>query len=244
MTQRAKRLIKNPSGYHSHGKTPEEKVHNFALFIKEHGWTGTWQRDEESRILTLKASNGDNEKIDIEWPEGQWWPDVWYSFAGNTIKCRNISHAAKLAQEPPDQDAMRRAASKRKKVALRHSVVGPNRAATGRTESGLPLDLPSPSSGLRSDMCASAEELIESLAVSLPFDKESTQAEVVAVLKRHRNPTITWVNRLTGQVHTGTIKSGGRNNRVTTTKEGKVIITFADPFGFHSVYVRSIIGFS
>ena len=79
---------------------------------------------------------------------------------------------------------------------------------------------------------------------SLPFDKESTVEEVVAALRQHRNPTIIWVNRISGNVNTAMMRTGKRHNSVTANKEGKVIIQFTDENGFHAVYVESIVGIS
>lgn len=214
------RIVHNPSGYHSSGATHKDKVNNFARFIKDFGWTGSWKEDEDSDILTLNATRGDNERIDIEWPATQWWPDVWYTFAGNTIKCRNISHAAKIAQDLPDADAMRRASQRRKRRISLPLSSGPAIAIPGDP----------------------GESLVESLATSLPWDKESPPDEVKTALLKHKNTTITWVNRLTGNVKSGMIKP--KNLRVTTNKEGKVIIEFADEFGFHACYADSVIGVS
>jgi hypothetical protein len=216
------RNIRNPSGYHSSGATHKDKVNNFALFIKDFGWTGKWKEDEDSLILTLIASRGDNERIDIEWPAPQWWPDVWYTFAGNTIKCRNISHAAKLAQALPDAETLRRASRRRRRSISLPLSSGPAIAIPGE----------------------SVESLTESLLTSLPFDKESTVEEVVAALRRHRNPTIVWVNRISGDVNSAMMRTGKRHNSVTANKEGKVIIQFTDEHGFHAVYVESIVGIS
>lgn len=216
---RKQRIIKNPSGYHSYGKNPKEKVHNFACFIKDFGWTGKWKEDEDSNILTLNAARGDNERIDIEWPATQWWPDVWYTFAGNTVKCRNISHAAKLAQDKPDASIMKRAAHRRKPRISSTNGSGPAIGIVG-------------------------DDLPGALATTLPFDKESTAGEVAAALKKHRNPTIIWVNRISGKVNSAMMRTGRRHNKVMTNKEGKVIVQFTDETGFHAVYVESIVGLS
>ena len=210
--------VKNPSGYHSFGATHKDKVNNFAKFIKDFEWTGKWYVDDDSEILHLNATRGDNERIDIEWPETQWWPDVWYTFAGNPIKCRNISHAAKLAQDLPDAERMRRASHR-----ARRSIALPLASGPGIAISELP-----------------AESLVERLSTSVPWDTESKAGEVKAALLKHRNTTITWVNRINGAVKSAIIKP--KNFKVTTNKEGKVIIQFADDFGFHACYADSVIG--
>lgn len=224
MTVRNK-VIHNPSGYHSHGKTHKEKVINFSLFIKEFGWSGTWNDDEESGILYMHATRGKNEKIDIEWPEKQWWPDVWYTYAGNSIKCRNISQAAKIGQEPPDSEKMR-AASRRLRRSGKPGIGLRGPGATGRPLPG------------EAGTDEAAADLIEELATSLPFDHESSPAEIKAVLKGRY---ITWVNTLSGATRQALVKPG-KHYKVTTTKEDKIVIEFADDHGFHSVYASSIIG--
>jgi hypothetical protein len=215
----AQRIIRNPSGYHSSGVTHKDKVNNFARFIKDFGWTGQWKEDPDSDILTLTATRGDNERIDIEWPDIHSSPGVWYTFAGNTIKCHNISQAAKLAQELPDAERMKRAAYRSKPRISSLNGSGPAIGIVG-------------------------DDLPGALATSLPFDKESTANEVAAALKKHRNPTIIWVNRISGKVNSAMMRTGKRHNKVTTNKEGKVIIQFTDETGFHAVYVESIVGLS
>jgi hypothetical protein len=217
---RGRRVIHNDSGYHSFGATHKDKVNNFALFIKDFGWTGKWREDEDSDILHLNATRGDNERIDIEWPQGQWWPDVWYTFAGNTIKCRNISHAAKLAQDLPDAAAMRRASQRSRRRIPSQFTTGPGIAIVGEP----------------------GESLVESLSTSLPWDRESKAGEVKVALLKHKNTTITWVNRINGAVKSGMIKN--KTLKVTTNKEGKVVIQFADEFGFHACYADTVIGVS
>jgi hypothetical protein len=215
-----KENIKNPSGYHSFGVTHKDKVNNFALFIKDFGWHGKWKEDEDSLILTLDAARGDNERIDIEWPATHSSPGVWYTFAGNTIKCHNISQAAKLAQALPDAEAMRKANYRRKRRAPLPLSSGPGIAISGE----------------------SFESLAENLSTSLPWDKESPPGEVKAALLKHKNTTITWVTSITGDVKSGMIKT--KNLKVTANKDGKVIIEFADDFGFHACYADSVIGIS
>lgn len=210
------RIIQNPSGYHSHGKSHKEKLINFALFIKEFGWSGKWNDDEETGILHLNATRGSNEKIDIEWPEKQSWPDVWYTYAGNSIKCRNISQAAKIGQDPPDPDRMRMVSRRRRR---------PKR-------NGIDLHLPEGAGGVP----LAGDELIAELATTLPFDKESSAEELKSVLLRH---TITWVNRISGNVQTETIKP---KHFKITEKDGRKTLHFCSDYGFRSVYVDSIIG--
>jgi hypothetical protein len=230
----AKRLVRNPSGYHSSGKSPKEKVHNFAMFIKPFGWTGKWRIDEDSHILHLNATRDDNEKIDIEWPESQWWPDVWYTFAGATIKCRNISHAAKIAQAEPDPERMRRVSRRRFSGGKAASLRGARRPGERLSRAEGRSDGPNENDA--------GEAIVAALKGYVPFTHESTAEEVDVELKSYKVPTITWVNRMTGAVHTTMIKTRSKHFRITKNGDGKVIINFTDEFGFHAVYANSVIG--
>lgn len=218
-----KRFIKNASGYHSHGKTHKEKIFNFGVYIKQFGWEGSWSEDEESAILKATMTRGDSEKIEIEWPETQWWPDVWYTFGGESIKCRNISMAAKIAADKPDAKKMRRT-SRRKSYGISGAFL-PGGSNNGSSEDA-------------------ADDLIAAMSTTLPFDKESTPEEIKAVLKAHRSPTITWINRISGDVNTDIVKTWSRHLKVTTNKDGKKIIHFIGHDCFHAVYADSIIGIS
>jgi hypothetical protein len=217
---RGRRVIHHDSGYHSFGATHKDKVNNFARFIKDFGWTGKWKEDPDSDIVTLNAFRNDNERIDIEWPATQWWPDVWYTFAGYTIKCRNISHAALIAQEVPDAAKMKRAAQRAKRRISPPFTTGPAIAIPGEP----------------------GESLAESLATTVPWDKESKAGEIKVILLKHKNTTITWVQTMTGAVKSGMIKA--KTLKVKTNKEGRVIIEFADEFGFHACYADCVIGVS
>lgn len=215
--QRAPRFVKNPSGYHSHGSTHKEKVVNFGKWAKDFGWVGTWEQEED--VLKAELKRGDSEVIAIWWPDTQWWPDVYYKYAGAEMKCRNISAAAKIASEKPDPDKMRR-------TALRKNTQGERRIAAA----------------FASGDGNSGEDLIESLRTPLPFDKESTPEEIKAVLKGKVNPTIVWINRLSGLVEQDYIKTWSRHLKVTTNSEGRKIIEFVGANQFNSVYVDSVIG--
>jgi hypothetical protein len=240
--QRAPRFVKNPSGYHSHGKTHKEKVFNFGVHIKQFGWTGSWEQEED--VLKAVMKRGEGEVITIWWPDNQWWPDVMYSYAHQTQKCRNISHAAKLASEKPDPNKMRKATKRRnpyrRSGILRAPSVDGERRTGGREGEGTPGDAES----LSDEMSAYADELIAELGTTLPFDKESTPEEIKAVIKTRRNPTLIWINRISGEVHQDIIKTWSRHLKVTQNKEGKTIIHFVGANRFHAVYVDSVIGVS
>jgi hypothetical protein len=113
------RVINNPSGFHSRGRTAREKAAHFGAFAKEHGWTGKWSEDEESGILHLFARRGENETIDIWWiiANGAAHPDMLpiYTLSGEKIKCRNVSAAAAHAAKSEDDANERRAAARRAK---------------------------------------------------------------------------------------------------------------------------------
>jgi hypothetical protein len=220
----AKRIIKNPSGYHSKGRTNKEKAVNFGLFIKEYGWSGKWEEDEETKDVILIAARGQGEQIDIRWYSNIPLQDVFYTYAGDSIKCRNVSGVALIAQEPPSQERMRSAARK------------------GRSQLGSRISVAVPSEAGNSG--SSADELIAVMATTLPFDRESTPEEIKSVLKKRRNPTITWINRLSGGVSQDIAKTWSRYLKVEANKDGKVIIHFVGEFGFHSVYLDSVIGVS
>lgn len=220
--QRAPRHIKNPSGYHSRGKTKQEKVYNFGVHIKQFGWSGKWERNEETKTLYAELRRGDSEVITINWPDDQWWPEVYYAYAGNKQKCRNISAAAKIASEKPDPNRLRKAAAKKR------------RAGNGIAEVFA-------SGGGDSD---EARELIASLSTTLPFDRESSVEDIKAVLKARTNPVLIWINRISGGVEQDYIKTWSRHLKVTENKEGRKIIHFVGGNCFHAVYVDSVIGVS
>lgn len=229
------RIVKNPSGYHSKGKNPKEKVVNFATFIKEYGWTGSWKEDPETHDITLIAKR-DSELIEVFWNTPIPWPEVFYSYGGHQIKCRNVSAAAKIAQGDPDPERMRRVVRRRRNGTLGASMQRPSGPVDGRNGSRVGSDVPD-------DPDAAADDL-EALRAYVPWDKTATAEEVKAELMHYRTPTITWVNRLTGAVHTAVVPARATNLsfKVDTNSKGDIIIHFADSFGFHSVYANSVIG--
>lgn len=223
--QRAPRFIKNPSGYHSSGKTHKEKVYNLGVYVKQFGWVGEWKQPEGDDVLTAEMKRGESETIKIWWPDNQWWPDVYYSYAGNETKCRNISQAAKIASEKPNPDKLHAAARRKRKGRVGNGIA--EAQASGASNNG-----------------SSADELIAELATTLPFDKESTPEEIKEFFKGKRNPTIIWINRISGSVEQDYIKTWSRHLKVNKNKDGKTIIHFVGAHCFHSVYVDSVIGVS
>lgn len=109
------RVIKNPSGFHSRGKSAEEKARHFGEHVHEYGWAGKWSQDEDTGILHLFARRDENETIDVWWlPTGAAHPDMLpiYTLAGEKIKCRNVSAIAHLAMKTPDENRLRKAVQK------------------------------------------------------------------------------------------------------------------------------------
>jgi hypothetical protein len=104
--------VKNPSGYHSSGRTLKDKANNFGSFVKQFGWGGCW-KEESNGNIALIATRGDNEEIEIIWyktPQpGEPNGEVWYTFAGQSKRCHNVAEAAKIAQSPPDPNTVRKA---------------------------------------------------------------------------------------------------------------------------------------
>lgn len=113
------RVIHNPSGFHSRGRSAREKAAHFGAYVKEHGWTGKWSEDEDTGLLHLFARRGENETIDIWWiiENGAAHPDMLpiYTLSGEKIKCRNVSAAAAMAAKSEDDANERRAAARRTK---------------------------------------------------------------------------------------------------------------------------------
>ncbi len=109
----ARKNVVNPSGYHSSGRTLAEKATNFGAYVKPYGWAGSWKTAENGNVL-LTANRGENEFIEIEWFKGG-GGTVWYTLAGERIKCHNVSGAALIAQNEPDPNRLKRAVRSRKR---------------------------------------------------------------------------------------------------------------------------------
>ena len=110
----ARKNVVNPSGYHSSGRTLPEKANNFGAYVKQFGWAGSWKIDPETGNVILTANRGENEIIQIEWYKGG-GGEVWYTLAGERIKCHNVSGAALIARNEPDLTRLKRAVSKKRK---------------------------------------------------------------------------------------------------------------------------------
>lgn len=195
--------VRNPSGYHSSGRTLEDKANNFGKFVKQFGWAGKWTKDQETGHVSLFCRRGENETIEICWHFGG-GGTVYYNLAGERIKCRNVSAAASLAQKEPDTSRLRRAIRKRRRQ-LGH---------------------------VTTDM---VEDMLGEAQCSLPFDHESTDAEIKVALF---NRSITWINRQSGQVSSAIVK--GRMFKVVR-QTGRAYVDFVDDYGFHAVYLDSIV---
>lgn len=194
--------VRNPSGYHSSGRTLEDKANNFGKFVKQFGWAGKWTKDQETGDVSLFCRRGENETIEIVWFNGG-GGIVHYTLAGERIKCHNVSAAAAIAQKEPDATRLRKAIRKRRKQ-FGH---------------------------VTSDM---VEEMLDDAQCSLPFDSESTDDEIKVALNRR---SITWINRQSGQVNSAIV--GGKLFKVV--RNGHDYISFVDDFGFHAVYLDSIV---
>lgn len=195
--------VKNPSGYHSSGRTLEDKANNFGKFVKQFGWAGKWTKDQEAGHVSLFCRRGENETIEIVWHYGG-GGTVHYTLAGERIKCHNVSAAAAIAQKEPDATRLRKAIRKRRRQL---GVVDPE----------------------------AVTEMLDDAQCSLPFDHESTDAEIKVALF---NRSITWINRQSGQVSSAIVK--GKLFKVVR-RTGRAYIDFVDDYGFHAVYLDSIV---
>lgn len=233
----AKRIIKNKTPYHSNGNTIMEKLRNFATFLKNEcdGWTGKIWVDDNSGIHYLQAFRDDNEKIEIEWPTVT-WPVILHTIANHTIKCRNVSHAAKIAYAEPDTSRLKRAGRGRRVGSLEGRLPGPSNPLPAEIRAGVPSPTP--------DVSEALEAIVAATKSYVPFDRESTKEEVEAELKRLRNPNIVWIGPLTHRVNSAMIKTRSKHFKVDENKSGKVVVHFADDFGFHALYVDSVIAVS
>lgn len=145
------KTVKNPSGYHSSGKTIQEKANNFGMFVKEHDWSGGYETLQNGDVK-LTTKRGENEAIEITWFKAGGGV-VNYTLAGETVKCRNVSAAALIAQKQPDHSKLRK--------------------AVRRKRANIELDEGSPI----------VQDVITSMQGALPFDRESNPAELKIVLK-------------------------------------------------------------
>jgi len=223
------KVVHNPSGYHSSGRSAGEKARNFADHIKPHGWTGKWSTDNETGILHLFARRGEDETIDIWWTHGgKAHPDMKpvFTVAGDRINLLNVSAAAAMAVKDPNENRMRKARAKR------------SRKIESRNNNGH----------------VTAED-IATLQCSLPFDHESTDEEILDALY---GLEITWVNRISGEMDTA-IVGGSRSKHCKIVRNGHDYINFvyqipqrvlanfgkaqmeSDTYGFRSVYLDSIV---
>jgi hypothetical protein len=213
------RNVKDPSGYHSAGRTLQEKATNFGTFVKQFGWKGNFETDADGNV-DLTAKRGDNEVITITWYKGG-GGEVWYTLAGQRIKCNNVSAAAKIAKDDPDPSRFRRAVRKRK------------------TDSAVEEFTP---------------EMLEDLQGSLPFDHESSDAEIQEVLLGR---TLTWINLTTGKVETAEVSDKPKHFSVCRNGHDYVNFVYpiparvlsrwgkdhmeSDTYGFRSVYLDRIV---
>lgn len=160
-------------------------------------------------MVHLFCRRGESETIDIWWDwNGSLILDRLpvYSLAGERIKLRNVSAAAKIVAGQPDTSRL-------------HKAVRKQRRSLGVVETP-----------------EEAAEILASVQGSLPFDHESTDDEIeFALFKKD----ITWINRISGQLHSAHV--GGANLFRVSNGDCPRQITFVDDYGFHSVYLDSIV---
>ena len=216
------RVVKNPSGYVSHGRTAAEKADNFGKYAKSHGWQGKWSAKEEPHVVHLFCRRGESETIDIWWhANGSLILDRLpvYTLAGEKIKLRNVSAAAKVVAAEPDMSRLRKATRKQ-----RRQMNGDGPVKLSEDE---------------------ISDYIAGMQGSLPFDHESTDEELKAVLKGR---TVTWVNRFSGQLNSAVVSDNPKQFKVIREPKPQVHFvypvqrrTMIDTFGFRAVYLDSIV---
>lgn len=194
------------------GKDVTKKVGNFINYAKQFGWTGKWSTNEETGVTSLFARRGESETIEIWWQSnGCVMPgdEPIYTLAGERIRMRNVSAAAKIAASKPDPDRIGKAARRR------------NKGRGGFVPA------------------ADTEDQISELRGSLPFDSESDDDELEAVLHRR---TVVWINRFTGQADSAFVNADKQFDVVRMDND-RDQIHFCDSAhgGYRAVYLNSIV---
>lgn len=197
------------------GRDGLRKATTFANFAKGFGWLS--KSTQEGNIVRLFSRRGENETLDIQWHDGCILPGLEpiYTMAGERIKLRNLSAASKIVQEQPDPKRLTKATRKRKRQ-------------TGIDYSGGPL----------------SEDDLDSLRGSLPFDAESSDDEIEAVLHKR---SITWVNTISGQVDSARVDVDKQFKIVRKNGNEKIkadFVTFCSSAGYRAVYLNSIVAVS
>jgi hypothetical protein len=183
------------------GRDAGRKAQNFADYAKQYGWTSKWS--ESNGVTHLFCRRGESETIDVWWQDnGCVMPGMEpiYTLAGERIKLRNLSAAAKVAEKRPDPERLKRATKKRKGIEYAGAIDG--------------------------------------LRTSLPFDDESDDDEIEAVL---HNRLITWMNRLSGQLYSARVNADKKFRVIRKDLASLDQIEFTDEEGFHAVYLHSIV---
>lgn len=195
------------------GRDALRKAEHFGKFAKAYGWSGKWSKDSDTGIVHLFCRRGENETIDIWWQangciEAHMMPV--YTLAGERIKCHNVSAAAKIAQNPPNHDRLKKAVRKRKR------------------QTGIEYSDPA---------------ALVAVQGPLPFDHESDDAELEAVLHKR---TITWVNSISGELDSAFVDADKqfqviRKNGSEACRGDQ--IGFCDPTagGYRAVYLNAIV---
>lgn len=194
------------------GKDGARKAQRFGEYAKAQGWTGKWSEyfEGDVAVVHIYCLRGDNERLDLWWHDGSVIDVPVYTLAGTKITCRNVSAAAKVIAEQPSAERIKRSVrSRAKSVDL-------------TLEEG---DIVTP-------------EIIDQLRGSLPFDGESDDGELEAVL---HNRKITRVNRLSGQVNEFYINADRKFKVVRREVASEDYVEFIDATGWHAVNLRSIV---
>lgn len=194
------------------GRNGLHKANSFASFAKEFGWNTKVSSTQEDDVR-LFARRGDSETLNFVWINGCWSGESHYTLAGEKIKCHNLSAASKIVQGKPDPDRLRKATRKLKRQ-------------TGIEYSEGPIK----------------DSDIDSLRGSLPFDDESSDEDIQAVLHKR---SITWVNTTSGQVQYSVRVDVDKQFKIVRKKDNEKIkadfITFCSTEGYRAIYLRSIV---
>lgn len=193
------------------GRDGLRKANTFASFAAEFGWQ--CKVNQNGLEVKLFARRGTSETLDFIWIDGSWSDCCFYTLAGERIKCHNLSAASRIVQEKPDPKRLTKATQKRKR------------------QTGIDYT---------TNHVFSEDDLLAARG-SLPFDSESSDDEIEAVLHRK---SITWLNTISGQVYSAFVDADRQFAIVRKNCNEKIkadYITFSTKFGYRAVYLHSIV---
>lgn len=200
--------------------TSKTKALNFATLAKEHGWTGSFETDEENDYAKIIAKRKD-EELEIEWVNNQLAAPPKYRFAGTEANLHSAAVAKRTVMGAPDM----RVAQMRRRRAQR----------TARTAQ-------------QQNSSNGAEVQLEVKQFELPFDViESPNREVLLACRGNR---VVYLNRITHMAEMVFIpKEKNRNwNKLhpvyymTTASSGRRIINFIEDSGmFRAIALDTIL---